>query len=146
MVHSGSTAVASPARVVLARWSILAVSLPCIANSLSSYHPTNRRCLQYVPPRLIPQRPSWLPTQDIETMLADCGPIKRIDLIKTTDAETGAKRSRGFGFVTFALESDATKAVSIIHRKRSVNEWGTGFTLSQSIISSRVAPTTRRCR
>ncbi|CAM9821027.1 unnamed protein product [Ectocarpus sp. 6 AP-2014] len=55
---------------------------------------------------------------DIETMLADCGPIKRIDLIKTTDAETGAKRSRGFGFVTFALESDATKAVSIIHRKR----------------------------
>ncbi|CAM9452983.1 unnamed protein product [Ectocarpus sp. 13 AM-2016] len=51
-------------------------------------------------------------------MLADCGPIKRIDLIKTTDAETGAKRSRGFGFVTFALESDATKAVSIIHRKR----------------------------
>eukprot|EP00752_Nemacystus_decipiens_P011036 g9805.t1 len=55
---------------------------------------------------------------DIETMLADCGPIKRIDLIKTTDAETGAKRSRGFGFVTFALESDASKAVNTIHRKR----------------------------
>ncbi len=57
-------------------------------------------------------------SQDIETMLADCGPIKRIDLIKTTDAETGAKHSRGFGFVTFALESDATKAVNSIHRKR----------------------------
>lgn len=51
-------------------------------------------------------------------MLADCGPIKRIDLIKTTDAETGAKNSRGFGFVTFALESDASKAVTSIHRKR----------------------------
>lgn len=51
-------------------------------------------------------------------MLADCGPIKRIDLIKTTDAETGAKHSRGFGFVTFALESDASKAVNTIHRKR----------------------------
>lgn len=59
-------------------------------------------------------------TQDIETMLADCGPIKRIDLIKSTDSETGAKHSRGFGFVTFALESDATKAVNIIHRKRWV--------------------------
>eukprot|EP00903_Cladosiphon_okamuranus_P005563 g5539.t1 len=55
---------------------------------------------------------------DIETMLADCGPIKRIDLIKTTDAETGAKHSRGFGFVTFAVEADASKAVNIIHRKR----------------------------
>ncbi|CAM9353199.1 unnamed protein product, partial [Hapterophycus canaliculatus] len=55
---------------------------------------------------------------DIETMLAECGPIKRIDLIKTTDADTGAKHSRGFGFVTFALESDASKAVSTIHRKR----------------------------
>lgn len=57
-------------------------------------------------------------TQDIETMLAECGPIKRIDLIKSTDSETGAKHSRGFGFVTFALESDASKAVNIIHRKR----------------------------
>ncbi|CAM9304033.1 unnamed protein product [Pylaiella littoralis] len=55
---------------------------------------------------------------DIETMLAECGPIKRIDLIKSTDSETGAKHSRGFGFVTFALESDASKAVNIIHRKR----------------------------
>lgn len=56
--------------------------------------------------------------QDIETMLADCGPIKRIDLIKTTDSDTGAKHSRGFGFVTFALEADAGKAVSTVHRKR----------------------------
>lgn len=51
-------------------------------------------------------------------MLADCGPIKRIDLIKTTDSETGAKHSRGFGFVTFALEADAGKAVTTVHRKR----------------------------
>ena len=56
-------------------------------------------------------------------MLADCGPIKRIDLIKTTDPETGAKNSRGFGFVTFALEADATKAVQTIHGKR----WGASF-------------------
>lgn len=55
-------------------------------------------------------------------MLADCGPIKRIDLIKSTNSETGAKHSRGFGFVTFALESDASKAVNIIHRKRWVTE------------------------
>lgn len=56
-------------------------------------------------------------------MLADCGPIKRIDLIKTTDAETGTKHSRGFGFVTFALESDAGKAVKTIHRKRYKVYW-----------------------
>ena len=51
-------------------------------------------------------------------MLADCGPIKRIDLIKTTDSETGAKHSRGFGFVTFALEAEPGKAVTTVHRKR----------------------------
>lgn len=67
---------------------------------------------------LTPLHPARQQTQDIETMLADCGPIKRIDLIKSTNSETGAKHSRGFGFVTFALESDASKAVSIIHRKR----------------------------
>lgn len=53
-------------------------------------------------------------------MLADCGPIKRIDLIKTTDPETGAKHSRGFGFVTFALEADAAKAVNTVDKKRWV--------------------------
>lgn len=63
--------------------------------------------------------PASMPaSQDIETMLSDCGPIKRIDLIKTTDSETGAKHSRGFGFVTFALEADASKAVNTIHGKR----------------------------
>lgn len=51
-------------------------------------------------------------------MLGDCGPIKRIDLIKTMDRETGAKLSRGFGFVTFALEADAAKACETIHGKR----------------------------
>lgn len=56
--------------------------------------------------------------QDIEAMLADCGPIKRIDLIKTMDKETRVKLSRGFGFVTFALEEDAVKAVQTIHGKR----------------------------
>lgn len=53
-------------------------------------------------------------------MLGECGPIKRIDLIKTTNAETGAKLSRGFGFVTFALEADASKAVNTVHGKRCV--------------------------
>lgn len=51
-------------------------------------------------------------------MLADCGPIKRIDLIKTMDKETKVKQSRGFGFVTFALEEDAAKAVQTINGKR----------------------------
>lgn len=54
-------------------------------------------------------------------MLGDCGPIKRIDLIKTTNADTGAKLSRGFGFVTFALEADAAKAVNTVHGKRWVS-------------------------
>ena len=73
-------------------------------------------------------------------MLADCGPIKRIDLIKTTDADTGAKHSRGFGFVTFALESDATKAVNTIHRKRCVTSlfgprgWASGCDRSPALL------------
>lgn len=58
-------------------------------------------------------------------MLADCGPIKRIDLIKTMDRETRVKQSRGFGFVSFALEADAAKAVETIHGKR-YNEAGGG--------------------
>lgn len=73
-------------------------------------------------------------------MLADCGPIKRIDLIKTTDAETGAKHSRGFGFVTFALESDAGKAVDTIHRKRCA------FSTCRDKRSSQHATTIMRCR
>lgn len=56
--------------------------------------------------------------QGIEEILADCGPIKRIDLIKTMDQETGVKQSRGFGFVTFALEADASKAVETVNKKR----------------------------
>lgn len=59
-----------------------------------------------------------LSPQGIEEMLADCGPIKRIDLIKTMDKETGSKQSRGFGFVTFALEADASKAVETVNGKR----------------------------
>lgn len=59
-------------------------------------------------------------TQDIESMLADCGPIKRVDLIKTIDKATGEKLSRGFGFVTFALEADAARAVESVNGKR----WG----------------------
>lgn len=62
-----------------------------------------------------------VPPQDIEEMLADCGPIKRIDLIKTMDQETRIKQSRGFGFVTFALEADASKAVETVNGKRYVN-------------------------
>lgn len=53
-------------------------------------------------------------------MLADCGPIKRVDLIKTIDKATGEKLSRGFGFVTFALEADAARAVESVNGKR----WG----------------------
>ncbi|CAM9840312.1 unnamed protein product, partial [Discosporangium mesarthrocarpum] len=54
---------------------------------------------------------------DIETMLGEeCGPVKRIDLIKSID-QSGAKHSRGYGFVTFALEDDARKASECLNGK-----------------------------
>ncbi|CAM9198803.1 unnamed protein product [Chrysoparadoxa australica] len=53
---------------------------------------------------------------DVDRLFGEHGPIKRIDIIKSTE-EDGTKVSRGFGFVKFALAEDAARAVSAINGK-----------------------------
>ncbi|KAG5186528.1 hypothetical protein JKP88DRAFT_346539 [Tribonema minus] len=53
---------------------------------------------------------------DIETLFGEHGPIKRIDLIKSM--HDGAKLSKGFGFVRFALQADAAAAAAALNGRQ----------------------------
>jgi nucleolar protein 4 len=61
--------------------------------------------------------PLTLLEPELETLFGEHGPLKRIDLIKTTDQD-GIKTSKGFAFIKFALEGDAARAVAAVNGKR----------------------------
>ncbi|MDQ6984935.1 MAG: RNA-binding protein [Candidatus Dojkabacteria bacterium] len=57
---------------------------------------------------------SWGTTEDsLQSFFESTGEVQEIKIIK--DRETG--RSRGFGFVTFASEEDAAKAIEELNGK-----------------------------
>jgi nucleolar protein 4 len=61
--------------------------------------------------------PLTLLEPELEALFGEHGPLKRIDLIKTTDQD-GIKTSKGFAFIKFALEGDAARAVAAVNGQR----------------------------
>lgn len=49
--------------------------------------------------------------EELENECKQFGSVTDVRIIKTTDENTGQKRSRGFGFVTFENTSEAESAI-----------------------------------
>ena len=59
---------------------------------------------------------SFATTEDeLKNECSQYGSVLDVRIIKTTDENTGQRRSRGFGFVTFENTSEAESAIRNLH-------------------------------